>query len=121
VDANFAQKASRTNKSFSDEGIARYSELTGRPINTVSDLTDALKLGEIKPSQLPLDFVDLNGTRLILNTRTSTALDQAGIPRIEWYGVDKTNTKVYDGVTFIDLALELLRKNKYPSTGRYEK
>src|SRR5690606_36583180 len=78
--ANFAQNRIKSDRSFSPDGQKIYSDLAGKPIKTVDDLAGALKAGAIKPSQLPVDYVDMNGTRLILNTRTSTALEQAGIP-----------------------------------------
>ena len=76
----------------------------------------------IKPSDIPVDFVDMNGTRLILNTRTSTALKNADVPQSEWYGGNKTGTTAYtkpDGtpVTFDDLASDQLSNNGLPSTG----
>lgn len=59
----------------------------------------------------------MNGARLILNTRTSTALEQSGIPRNEWYGRDRTGEQAYEGKTFNDLATDQLNKNKLPPTG----
>lgn len=99
------------------DGQKIYSELAGRPIKTVDDLADALKAGSIKPSQLPVDYVDMNGTRLILNTRTSTALEQAGIPRSQWFGRNQTGVEAYPGKTFNDLAADQLKNNKLPPTG----
>ncbi|WP_456239038.1 two-partner secretion domain-containing protein [Pseudomonas granadensis] len=90
------------------------------PIKTVEDLASALSSGVIKPSQLPLDYVDLNGTRLILNTRSSTALEQAGIPRSEWVGRNQTGVEAYPGKTFNDLAQDQLRNNGLPPTGANE-
>ena len=80
-------------------------------------MAGALKTGAITPNQLPLDYVDMNGTRLILNTRTSTALEQAGIPRSQWFGRNQTNVEVYPGKTFNDLAKDQLKNNGLPSTG----
>jgi hypothetical protein len=77
-EANFAQSSIRKNEAFSKEGAAKYSELAGRPINNVDDLVAAIKDGKINPSQLPVDYVvTADGTKLILNTRTSVALDRA--------------------------------------------
>lgn len=83
---NLAQNRIKSDRFFSPDGQKIYSGLAGKPIQTVDDLADALKVGAIKPSQLPVDYVDMNGTRLILNTRTSTALEQAGVPRSQWFG-----------------------------------
>lgn len=117
TEANFAQNKIKSDRSFSEDGQRVYSELAGTPIKTVDDLSGALRAGTVKPSQLPVDYVDMNGTRLILNTRTSTALEQAGIPRGEWYGRNQTGVEAYPGKTFNDLAADQLRNNKLPPTG----
>jgi filamentous hemagglutinin len=120
ADANFAQSTIRASEIFSKDGIANYSQLAGRPINTVDDLAAALQSGAIKPSQLPVDYVvTTDGTKLILNTRTSVALDRAGIPKSDWYGTNKTGVSVpkMPGTTFDDLAADQLKNNKLPSTG----
>ncbi|WP_347881577.1 DUF637 domain-containing protein [Pseudomonas sp. GD03842] len=117
TEANFAQNKIKSDRSFSEDGQRVYSELAGTPIKTVDDLAGALRVGTIKPNQLPVDYVDMNGTRLILNTRTSTALEQAGIPRIEWFGRNQTGVEAYPGKTFNDLAADQLKNNKLPPTG----
>jgi hypothetical protein len=113
TEANFAQPRIRVDEAFSDVGQAKYSALAGREIKTVEDLSLALRNGEIHPSQIPVDFVDLNGTRLILNTRTSTALTRAEVQRSDWYGTNQTG-KVADfetGITFDELARAQLSRN----------
>ncbi|PQO94927.1 hypothetical protein C5612_30990, partial [Pseudomonas frederiksbergensis] len=117
AEANFAQNTIRSDRSFSPDGVKLYSALAGKPIKTVEDLAGALKAGAITPNQLPLDYVEINGTRLILNTRTSTALEQAGIPRSQWFGRNQTNVEAYPGKTFNDLAKDQLKNNHLPSTG----
>ncbi|MCK6906791.1 hemagglutinin repeat-containing protein [Enterobacter roggenkampii] len=119
ANANFAQSKIRANETFSPEGADRYSKMAGQPINTVDDLANAVRNGSIKPSQLSVDYVEMNGTRLILNTRTSVALDRAGVPKAEWYGTNQTNVKVpgMDGKTYNDLATDQLIRNKLPETG----
>lgn len=117
TEANFAQNRIKSDRSFSPDGQKIYSDLAGKPIKTVDDLADALKVGTIKSSQLPVDYVDMNGTRLILNTRTSTALEQAGIPRSQWFGRNQTGVEAYPGKTFNDLAADQLKNNKLPPTG----
>ncbi|UBN56131.1 hemagglutinin repeat-containing protein [Pantoea agglomerans] len=119
ANANFAQSKIRANETFSAEGVAKYSQMAGQPVNTVDDLANAIRSGLIKPSQLSVDYVEMNGTRLILNTRTSVALDRAGIPKSDWYGTNQTNVKVpgMDGKTYNDLAADQLIRNKLPETG----
>lgn len=113
ADASFAQPLIRSDRMFSEIGQRTYSSLTGTPIETVDDLVAALSRGEISPSQVPLDFVDMDGTRLILNTRTSTALRDAGIQKADWFGINRTG-QIADyetGATFDDLARTQLQRN----------
>lgn len=117
IGANFAQNRIKADRSFSEEGQRVYTELAGRPIKTVDDLAEALKTGVVKPEQLPIDYVDINGNRLILNTRTSTALEQASIPRSHWFGRNQTGVEAYPGKTFNDLAADQLKNNKLPPSG----
>lgn len=109
TEANFAQNKIKSDRSFSEDGQKVYSELAGTPIRTVDDLAGALRAGTIKPNQLPVDYVDMNGGRLMLNTRTSTALEQTAIPRSEWFGRNQTGVEAYPGKTFNDLAAEQLK------------
>jgi len=51
------------------------------------------------------------------HTRTSTALEQAGIPRSQWFGRNQTGVEAYPGKTFNDLAADQLKNNKLPPTG----
>jgi filamentous hemagglutinin len=99
---------------FSPEGQGIYTDLVGREIRDVDDLANALRNGEVSPSQIPVDFVDLDGTRLILNTRTSTALSRADIPREDWYGVNRTGQVADEetGALFDDLARAQLQRNE---------
>ena len=120
--ANFAQTSIRSDRKFSPKGSNHFSNLAGRPINTVDDLSSALKNGALRPNQIPVDFVDMNGTRLILNARTSTALQNVGITRSQWVGKNKTGRTAFTGqdgnpVRFDDLAQDQLRRNNLPPSG----
>jgi len=115
-DANFAQNKIRSDELFSPDGQRELSKNLGMPIRTVNDLVEALEHGVVTPSQLPIDFVDMNDTRLILNTRTSTALQRAGVPKSEWFGRDRTLDHIEDSNTgeeipFTELATRQLIKN----------
>jgi filamentous hemagglutinin len=120
ADANFAQDSIRSDRAFSADGQRIYSEIAGGTIRTVDDLADAIRAGRISVNQIPVDYVDINGVRLILNTRTSTALQDAGIPRSDWFGRNQTGIQVPgmpQGTTFSDLARTQLRTNGLPPTG----
>jgi hypothetical protein len=108
--ANYAQTDYRTD--FSKTGQQIYSKLAGKPIKTIDDLTNALKSGLIKPSDFPIDYIIRDGNVLILNTRSSQALTQAGIPRSQWDVNNKT------GVTFFEESLtNQLNRNELSSKG----
>lgn len=119
--ANFAQSRIRADQNFSKEGKENYSKLAGYPINTIDDLALAIQKGKIKVSQLPVDYVELkSGQKLILNTRTSTALNRARVSQDKWYGNNQTGIQVPDaeiGLTFDKLAQDQLKRNKLPETG----
>ena len=55
-----------------------------------------------------------------MNTRTSVALDRAGIPKVDWYGTNQTGVQVPGapfGTTFDKLAQDQLVRNKLPPEG----
>ena len=119
-DANFAQTGYNANELFSKEGSEKYSKAAGRPIKTIDDLAGALGNGELKPEQVEVDYVVVDGQKVILNTRTSAALGRANIPQGDWWGKDVTGLPVPDmpaGTTFDDLAKGQTKRNKLPPTG----
>ncbi|MCL2860735.1 MAG: hypothetical protein FWF46_09435, partial [Oscillospiraceae bacterium] len=86
--ANYAQ--SFYSNSFSVDGSNIYSELVGENIKTIDDLVNAIKSGKVNVSDIPVEYIVRDGNTLILNTRTSQALTQAGIPRSQWNAVNMT-------------------------------
>ena len=94
--ANYAQSTYRP--IFSIEGQSIYSDIAGVPIKTVDDLAIALRKGLIKPSDVPIDYIVRDGNFLILNTRSSHALTQAGIPRSQWNIVNRTGVDMYESM-----------------------
>ncbi len=77
---------------FSAEG-----NFAGKSINQVAKL---LRSGEMKLADVPVEYVVRNGNRLIVNTRSSLALRQAGIPEAQWNLVNRTGiSKVESDIT----------------------
>ncbi|OPH60457.1 hypothetical protein BC351_18380 [Paenibacillus ferrarius] len=109
--ANFAQKTYSARK-FSDEGIKYYSDIAGRSVNNVEDLVGAIKNSEIQVSQVPIDYIVREGNTLILNTRSSQALEQAGIPRSQWNAINRTGDELFE-----KLLTDQLERNKLTSEG----
>ncbi len=108
--ANYAQKT--YSNTFSPEGIKKYSSLAGEPINTIDDLVNAINTGKIKVKDLPIEYIVRDGNTLILNTRTSQALTQAGIPRSQWVSIDRTGNQLFE-----ELLDGQLSRNKLTSEG----
>ena len=79
-------------------------------------MAGAIKNKKVSVHDVTVDYVMQNGEKVILNTRTSAALKQAGIPMDKWVGSDKTGLKVpgMDGKTFDDLAKEQIKRNYKP-------
>jgi hypothetical protein len=100
--ANYSQNWYK--EKFSEDGPFRN--------HTINDFRDGLLANDLKPSDLPIEYVVRDGHTLILNTRSSQALERAGIPRWQWKPVNKTgDTRAEDSVT------DQLRRNGLTSEG----
>ncbi|HCI3314022.1 TPA: hypothetical protein NOZ28_001430 [Listeria monocytogenes] len=108
--ANYAQKT--FGNKFSAEGSKIYSKLAGEHINTIDDLVKVIESGKVKVSDLPVEYIVRDGNTLILNTRTSQALTQAGIPRAQWNAVNRTGNQLFE-----ELLTGQLNRNKLPASG----
>lgn len=108
--ANYAQKI--YSNTFSAEGRKIYSDLAGEPINTIDDLVNAINSGKVNVADLPIEYIVRDGNTLILNTRTSQALTQAGIPRSQWNAIDRTGDALFE-----ELLTGQLSRNKLTSEG----
>jgi hypothetical protein len=85
--AFFAQKD--YGKNFSKDGA-----LSGRPVR---DVAANLMRGTLKPEDVPVEFVRHGNSVFILNTRSSNALELAGIPRSMWRVRDMTGQADAEG------------------------
>jgi len=108
--ANYAQKT--YSNTFSAEGRKIYSDLAGEPINTIDDLVNAINSGKVNVADLPVEYIVRDGNTLILNTRTSQALTQAGIPISQWNAIDRTGDDLFE-----ELLTGQLSRNKLTSEG----
>ncbi|MFV0408831.1 MAG: RHS repeat-associated core domain-containing protein [Paracoccus sp. (in: a-proteobacteria)] len=99
-DGKFAQVKAKPGKEFSAEGKRIYSNLAREEIKTVSDLANAIRSGKINPKDIEVNYVVIDGAPIIDNTRTSTALTDAGIPQSEWNAVNQTGKTQYPGKTW---------------------
>ena len=108
--ANYAQKT--YSDTFSAEGRKIYSGLAGEPINTIDDLVNAIISGKVNVADLSVEYIVRDGNILILNTRTSQALTQAGIPRSQWNAINRTGEALFE-----ELLTGQLSRNKLTSEG----
>ena len=60
---------------------------------TISDVAGQLRAGTLTPAQVPVQVVTMDGNTLIVNTRSSLALSQAGIPQSSWNLIDMTGNE----------------------------
>lgn len=56
----------------------------------------ALRSGAMKPSEVPIDYIVRDGRTIILNTRSSQALEAAGVARSEWNAVNRTGSAEFE-------------------------
>ncbi len=103
-DANFAQKTYKN--AFTNEPGAGFRGMT------VDQVSDALKNGIMHPRMVPVDYIIRDGHTLILNTRSAQALTQAGIPRSQWAGVNRTGNPNFEA-----RLTGQLKRNKLTSSG----
>ncbi len=67
---------------FSDEG--KFAN------RTIDELVDKLRSGKLRPEDVPIEYIERDGKKIILNTRSSAALEKTGIARNEWNVINKT-------------------------------
>ena len=108
--ANYAQTS--YGPKFSKTGKSIYTELVGKPIDTLDDLVNAIKDGTINPSAIPVEYIVRDGNVLILNTRTAHVLTKAGIDRTAWNIINKTGNPISE-----ELLTNPLIHNKLTSLG----
>jgi RHS repeat-associated protein len=60
---------------------------------TVGGLAAELRSGAVSASDVPVQYVSIQGNDLIVNTRSALALGRAGIPQNEWNLIDATQTQ----------------------------
>jgi hypothetical protein len=68
------------------------------------------KLGKEKmnPKGVPVDYIWVNGEKVVVNNRSATALSKAKIPQEKWATVDKTGKLPPDGPDSLKSVLERL-------------
>ena len=87
-DALFAQKT--FGQMFSKDGA-----FAGQSVN---DVAAALHSGAMSPADVPVNYIVRDGQTIILNTRSSQALEAAGIPRSQWNGINQTGNAAFENM-----------------------
>lgn len=75
-------------------------------------MVNAIISGKVNTSDIPIEYIVRDGNTLILNTRTSQALTQAGIPRNQWSTINRTGNEFFE-----DLLTGQLTRNGLTSAG----
>lgn len=84
----------RISASQSELGL-RFSQKTASPAfsgETIGSLAEKLRAGTVSAADVPVRYVNIGGSNLIVNTRSSLALTRAGIPQRSWTLIDATAT-----------------------------
>jgi hypothetical protein len=63
---------------------------------TVDGVAGMLRSGTLSPTGVPINVVVRNKQTFILNTRSSAALMQAGVPRSSWNVINKTGVASFE-------------------------
>lgn len=71
---------------------------------TVESVANALRGGTLSATDVPINVIVRNGQTLILNTRSSVALMQAGIPRSAWNVINQTGVPSFENMLTGQLA-----------------
>lgn len=82
VESSFRFTQTTASKWFSKEGT-----FSGR---TIGSVVNDLRTGVLKAADIPVEYIERDGIKLIVNTRSSLALRRAGIPESEWKLINKT-------------------------------
>ena len=102
-------------------GPLRFTQTTASPMfsaggrfagKSISEVAGGLRSGALRPSDVPVEIIVRNGNRLIVNTRSSLALRQAGIPEAEWNLINRTGVPEVEANIF-----ERLARNKLGDEG----
>jgi hypothetical protein len=102
-------------------GAVRFTQTTASPMfsaggkfagRSISQVAYELRSGALRPAEVPVEIIVRNGNRLIVNTRSSLALRQAGIPDAQWNLINRT------GVPEVEANItERLARNKLGDEG----
>jgi hypothetical protein len=80
---------------------------------TVDDLVAGLTNGSMQVSDVPINVVVRNGQMFILNTRSSSALTMAGVPRSSWNVVNQTGVPLFENSLTNQLTKNVLPAGTY--------
>lgn len=91
---------------------ARFSEAGTFFGKTIGEVANDLRTGALKTIDIPVEYIERDGVKLIVNTRSSLALKRAGIPESEWNLINKTGDPLTEATITKRLA-----KNKLTEEG----
>ncbi len=74
----------------------------------VDVVAQKLSNGDLTPSDVPVQYIWVNGEKVVVNNRSTTALSKAGIPQSKWVTEDHTGRLPPDGPDSLPSVLERL-------------
>ena len=86
----FSQRTASSTFSNSDKTPILFKN---KPIE---QLSAEIRAGTVNPSQVPVSFVQGNGVRLIVNSRSSLSLIRANVPTNQWNLVNRTGQSGFE-------------------------
>lgn len=83
----------------------------GNPLiagKSIDEVAAQLRNGDLLPSDLPVQYIWVNGEKVVVNNRSATTLSKAGIPQSKWRMVDMTGKLPDKGADSLPSVLERL-------------
>lgn len=99
LESAFAYAQTAVDNAYATRGALRFTQTTASPMfsaegafagRSINQVAGALRSGAMNAAEVPVEFIERGGARLIVNTRSSLALRQAGIPESGWTLINRT-------------------------------
>lgn len=89
--------ATKTPLNFSQNTASAFFSAEGKFAGrSIAGVADDLRAGALNAADVPVEFIVRDGQRLIVNTRSSLALRQAGIPESQWNLINRTGVEAVE-------------------------
>jgi hypothetical protein len=94
---------------FGQRGVSPEFSKKGRFSGAdIDDVAAKLRDGDLLPADVPVQYVWVNGEKVVVNNRSATVLSKAGIPQDKWVMEDMTGRLPDKGADSLSSVLERL-------------